>query len=783
MEVIPMSYQPTKWNNDAEPSLDAEHLNKLENGLSEAAANADTAKRVGTENTEAINNLEDAIGRVGNYVYQLENELAEETSNREEAVAALDEKLDKFAETNEKFYIPTNGAMDLRDSDSAKIRWLVVYGRSEKSKNQLDLSRVSDGLALGINGGTYADASRFTSAFMPISSGGVFSTTKVSWGNYYDASKTFISQFSNGEGIKAPANCAYIRITALLTDKNEVQVEFGSKRTEYEAYFDGIRSVENARIIMCAENQWDEEWEQGNIGLNGVPVASTACIRSKNYINVESLTKYYISESSRICYYDAALNFISYKDWVKEFTTPEGTKFIKFRVLDAYGNSYKNNIILSLMPTDYAPYIETAADLPFVRDQAQGRPFVVGKGWNGFAYEDRGYVEIRADVTKTYIAKNVRNCRMYVFYMKESGTFSVGDVIEIIDKAIVPPREGTAFYRVQYNTMTGYAMTQELMESCKLEFKEAVELRGIGDARDTIERRTFHNMKQIDLGPLNWSYLEASKQFYCDIPDCKKAANSETANLVCDLYEAMPIDWLNDDAMDLTGIGTRGSATTKLGIVIRDPSKTAADLVGGVATWLIGKKLWYEATTGGQDYSADVLERHAKECKLKDFTWIGTSPNRFRTEEKIPIKKVSSTDIIPNMMASKFGVGCIDSSKSDYYGNHNDTIGMGTVNANMYIRCDSCTTVNELVTYLGEAEAVYELAAPTIQEVHIDDTLLTFYPATHTRVESETGVLPDVEFEYVQATASPEGIILTSPDGHKWLLTASDDGLPRLTRL
>jgi hypothetical protein len=126
-------------------------------------------------------------------------------------------------------------------------------------------------------------------------------------------------------------------------------------------------------------NQWDEEWENGNIvyatGANSV---STSGIRSKNYIPMLPNTVYYIRSSyqdgdthCRCAFFDENKVYLGQNnDGWKTFrdgtiTTAPTVHYMRFCV---NSNTYNNDICINISDPDkngtYEPYTEFRRDLP-----------------------------------------------------------------------------------------------------------------------------------------------------------------------------------------------------------------------------------------------------------------------------------------------------------------------------------------------------------------------------------------------------------------------------------
>ena len=114
-----------------------------------------------------------------------------------------------------------------------------------------------------------------------------------------------------------------------------------------------VQSIESQGV-----NAWDEEWEVGSIGdNNGNLISSSSTIRSKNYIKAIGGNEYYFGYFGnavtwgRVHYYDAEKNRIgSIAKTVNasSFIPPLNCAYMKFRMGDGYGTTYKNDITISL---------------------------------------------------------------------------------------------------------------------------------------------------------------------------------------------------------------------------------------------------------------------------------------------------------------------------------------------------------------------------------------------------------------------------------------------------
>ena len=111
-------------------------------------------------------------------------------------------------------------------------------------------------------------------------------------------------------------------------------------------------------------NKWDEEWETGNIGQDGLDRISDDAIRSKDYIPIQASTEYfvYVGTSKRLYafYYDANKEFLERVNigYRVTFTTNGSAAYMRFCTRDGYGDTYLNDIAINYPSTvdTYSPY-------------------------------------------------------------------------------------------------------------------------------------------------------------------------------------------------------------------------------------------------------------------------------------------------------------------------------------------------------------------------------------------------------------------------------------------
>lgn len=129
-----------------------------------------------------------------------------------------------------------------------------------------------------------------------------------------------------------------------------------------------IKNLTATGIKTTGFNQWDEEWELGDIDNTGAVISGNRVL-SKDFIPVQGKTDYYfyqatIATGSNIApvWYDANKNFISGNTFVpnRVVTSPARACYLKFRMATAYGTTYHNDICINISNParngQYEPY-------------------------------------------------------------------------------------------------------------------------------------------------------------------------------------------------------------------------------------------------------------------------------------------------------------------------------------------------------------------------------------------------------------------------------------------
>ena len=170
----------------------------------------------------------------------------------------------------------------------------------------------------------------------------------------------------------------------------------------YYAYTLGdLISFKSTGLKTVGFNQWDEDWEQGDISkTTGENTTIDHGIRSKGYIRVMPLTEYYIKYPTNVYnlktrYYDGNKNYIGPVDANGHDTllapgiikTPSGCCYFRFSTQPTYGDVYNNDICINISDQSkngtYEPYKESTLSL-----EALNTLFPTGMKEAGSVYDE-----------------------------------------------------------------------------------------------------------------------------------------------------------------------------------------------------------------------------------------------------------------------------------------------------------------------------------------------------------------------------------------------------------
>ena len=158
----------------------------------------------------------------------------------------------------------------------------------KKGKNILNKDTMIDGYRFGSDGLLFSDSSYSASDFIKVLPN---TTYTCNWTLetrecvcYYDKNGGFISKNVSDATFTTPANCKYIRISRLTTQKNTAQVELGSTSTTYENFIE-------EEILVKNDNGVYEEFINISDAVRKSGDVMTAPLRFENTDNYNAIRK------------------------------------------------------------------------------------------------------------------------------------------------------------------------------------------------------------------------------------------------------------------------------------------------------------------------------------------------------------------------------------------------------------------------------------------------------------------------------------------------------------
>lgn len=260
----------------------------------------------------------------------------------------------------------------------------------------------------------------------------------------------------------------------------------------YEYDVGGIESVKAGSHEMVGFNQWDEEWEVGDIdNLTGVNVVSSSCIRSKNYIPVISNTTYYFKSPKNvyIYFYDSNKNYVRYTELGvnNTFNIRDGESYIRFRVNTTYGTTYNHDICINLSwdgerNGEYEPYVKHSYPLDDTLE-LRGIPKLDASNqlyYDGDTYESDGTVTRRYGIVD--LGTLNWGYSSSVFYANISGAKKAGETVvqKYTNKGVmewntmVASSEDKIFANCSVSAESHYAMVKDSTYADAATFKAAM---------------------------------------------------------------------------------------------------------------------------------------------------------------------------------------------------------------------------------------------------------------------------------------------------------------------
>lgn len=146
----------------------------------------------------------------------------------------------------------------------------------------------------------------------------------------------------------------------------DVAIPVGHESTYADIY--EVTGADEIDLYNRGINQWDEQWENGQISsVTGQPYSGTD-IRSKNFCPALPSTVYYVKTKTTqygqyTFWYDADKKFISAVQQSNgTITSPPNAAYFKIQTRPGYGTTYDNDISINLPSTDHDYHAYLGAD-------------------------------------------------------------------------------------------------------------------------------------------------------------------------------------------------------------------------------------------------------------------------------------------------------------------------------------------------------------------------------------------------------------------------------------
>ena len=271
----------------------------------------------------------------------------------------------------------TNGITFTKNADGSITLNGTATAQAEYNFERIDYVNGHNYLITGIPSGATVDGYKAFVFSRSVMENTIITTTRDDW---------FTPRIRVSNGVTV-SNVVFrlniFDLTEMFGAGNEPSTveEFTSLFPLHYAYNTGtLLSFNGTGLKTVGFNQWDEEWELGNISADtGVNSPASTIIRSKNYIPVFPNTLYYCHVGSspgatfniRARFYDAEKNYIgSYGIWWynRTYTIPDNAYYMRFVMQVDYGSIYKNDICINISDAErngtYEPYTSSTTNLP-----------------------------------------------------------------------------------------------------------------------------------------------------------------------------------------------------------------------------------------------------------------------------------------------------------------------------------------------------------------------------------------------------------------------------------
>ena len=555
-------------------------------------------------------------------------------------------------------------------------------------------------------------------------------------------------------------------------DTRSVPIPVGHKTRYSDEY--PVYGWDEVEVFARGVNQWDEEWEVGTIGDNGVPVASTNTIRAKNYISVKPNTTYYLKNGFAtniyLHAYDVNKNWISLLvngSYDRTFTTPSNCRFILFRCNSSYGTTYNHDISINYPSTDTsyhayqgATYTKTLPNYDQLLAQNKV-PYVtkrVGSDYADVLSEDI----VGGTVAWNQLLQNFAN-----------PPWSVGTEVSISNNevAFTPTATWAGTQITGVSVIAGhkyYISVVGRLNSSGTNVKV-----GSGFIGNTLTIGTLTTTANTEIakivspansgtGALNLANRVGVADFYLSKPqlfDLTQLFGSTIADYIYTLEQTtqgagvqwfkslFPDDYYPYNAGELksVNVGAHNILDEHMNVVESYPLDSSLTL-RGIPKLDTNNKLYYD----GDVYSASgSVSRNWAEVDLGALQWTGTSPygNVHRASVSFPLAVEGTSTTVSPIVSDKY--------TPSYY--ITDNAGNATANligvrySTLFATFSNEMTSTQVVNAMSGSQLVYKLKTPTTE--------------TATPFESRQSITP-YGYEQYCVTSNNELVPTFVPVGH-----------------
>lgn len=253
-------FKKTQWNNDREPAITAEQLNRMEKGIDDNDTRIVELDKAVTENKTAGDK---SLAEVNKTLQKHTEDITAANTELTSQGKAIGELADKKIT---KFYASSQGDTTLSDSDDGKMQDMMLYGKSEQKqysgKNLLNKENDIANVFLDPSNNILSTTNGFHVCYAKIDPNTTYTASKkegsmfrvATFENIPSVSEKFISTMADHTATKitftSEKNTNYVAVGYWGNEEtgtyssilDSVQIEKGSEATSYEPYVGGIPS-------------------------------------------------------------------------------------------------------------------------------------------------------------------------------------------------------------------------------------------------------------------------------------------------------------------------------------------------------------------------------------------------------------------------------------------------------------------------------------------------------------------------------------------------------------